>query len=614
MKKYNWLIKVGFIFILISFGSQIILATDLPTFELPPLLVTAKKALYPINRIPANVTVLTSKQLAASSAQDIAEALEKTTGIAIDKSGGTGRAVSVSIQGSQARHVRVMVDGIIYNNQASGESNLSQIPLEIIDRIEIIKGPSSSVWGSGLGGVINIITKAASNKLEGFIQGLYGQYNTKGASFNLSGQTDPVNYFFGGDLNESDGFRTKGEIDSKKIFAKFSVNNPAPTKVSTSIGYNQGHTNDFENTDWGIWQAQDYKVTYSSFNLKNSELKNIDLSANIKYSDLDVISYVYLLADDSEANKVTTNDKFYGLELLADLKLAADTNIIIGSDILSSRLDSSYLSEIRGGNNIALFTNINKAFLDGEVSVGARYDYSSEFGYQLSPSLGSVLPIPYLADTIFRVNVEQSFNTPPLLWKYLEGAYQTGNPDLKPERAWVIETGVETELVSNTWGKINLYHAKITDAIARATNDEGKQYQKNFKSFVRQGIEAEVKYLVFKATTLFVGANFNDVRNSETSEIVEDRPRFTSDFGVSFQPKDLGFALDLTGHSIWWKAPLSYGANDNKVIWDVKLTKNIDQNLGAFLYVYNIFNTANWHYETNPLPLRHFEGGIKWRF
>ncbi|MBA4395604.1 MAG: TonB-dependent receptor, partial [Desulfobacca sp.] len=128
------------------------------------LVVSATRHPKPISQVAENITVVTAKEIEEMNAHTVAEVLNRIPGLFVVFSQGIGSFGSTSllqIQGSEERHVLVQVDGITWNFLNSGAAETNSIPVGIIERIEVIKGPASSAWGSALGGVVNIITKPA---------------------------------------------------------------------------------------------------------------------------------------------------------------------------------------------------------------------------------------------------------------------------------------------------------------------------------------------------------------------------------------------------------------------------------------------------------------------
>ena len=124
--------------------------------------VSTTRSLKSITRIAENVEVVTTEDIELMNAHTVADVLNTVTGVQVQTNGGTGAFSFVNIQGSDQRHVAVFMDGVLLNVFTDNIADIAMIPVQIVEKIEIIKGPASSAWGSSLGGVVNIITKAGS--------------------------------------------------------------------------------------------------------------------------------------------------------------------------------------------------------------------------------------------------------------------------------------------------------------------------------------------------------------------------------------------------------------------------------------------------------------------
>lgn len=152
---------------------------------LDPVVVTATRTPTPASAVNAAVTVISREQLTLLQGSDVGEALSQVAGIDVIRSGGPGQSpLSVFIRGSESNHTLVLVDGVRVNDGINGVASLEDIPLESIERIEIVKGPRSSQWGSdAIGGVIHLITKqAAETGFSGDVAARYGRYNSSDVS------------------------------------------------------------------------------------------------------------------------------------------------------------------------------------------------------------------------------------------------------------------------------------------------------------------------------------------------------------------------------------------------------------------------------------------------
>ena len=183
-----------------------------------------------------NVKLYTSDDINKNNYQSVAEVLEQTSGVEIQSTGGVGAAKKASIRGSETNQVLVLLDGIPLNNQLGGSADLSKIPTNIIERIEVYEGGSSSKFGSGaIGGVIKITTKKNfDNKYKvNMVGGSFGFLNVEPS---ISGNLNNLSYFFSYNLIKSNGqydynylntmgnsittSRINADINSQNIFTR----------------------------------------------------------------------------------------------------------------------------------------------------------------------------------------------------------------------------------------------------------------------------------------------------------------------------------------------------------------------------------------------------------
>ncbi|MES2489647.1 MAG: TonB-dependent receptor [Pseudomonadota bacterium] len=158
--------------------------TTEPT-SLDPVIVTATRTPTPAAETLAAVTVIDREEIERAQATDVAELLRYTAGIDVARSGGPGSQTSVFIRGGESDHTLVLVDGIRVNPSTAGGAAVQNIAPEMIERIEIVKGPRSTLYGSdAIGGVINIITRTGGNGADISVRG--GSENTREITGNVS--------------------------------------------------------------------------------------------------------------------------------------------------------------------------------------------------------------------------------------------------------------------------------------------------------------------------------------------------------------------------------------------------------------------------------------------
>ena len=181
--------------------------------RLPDIVVTADRMPESIDRTGSAISVVGSETIATSNAGSLVDALRSVPGLDITESGGPGATTNVRLRGGNTGQTLVMIDGIRVNDpaNASGDFDFALIAPSAIDRVEVLKGPQSALYGSdAIGGVINIITKKGSGPAQFNVRTEAGSYGTVSTAGSLIGSTGPWSYAFTGSGTHSNGFSRYG--------------------------------------------------------------------------------------------------------------------------------------------------------------------------------------------------------------------------------------------------------------------------------------------------------------------------------------------------------------------------------------------------------------------
>ncbi|HEX2554576.1 MAG TPA: TonB-dependent receptor [Microvirga sp.] len=179
----------------------------------PDIVVTPNRTEQPIQRAGSAISVITAEDIQKSSARSVGDLLQQVPGVSVTQSGGAGRVETARIRGGDVRHTLVLVDGIRVNDPSTTgrEFDFSAIVLADIERIEILRGPQSALYGSdAMGGVINIITRRGRTGHRATLEASYGSYNTKETRGGVSGGNGRAYYSLGFAGVETDGFSAYG--------------------------------------------------------------------------------------------------------------------------------------------------------------------------------------------------------------------------------------------------------------------------------------------------------------------------------------------------------------------------------------------------------------------
>jgi vitamin B12 transporter len=189
-------------------NALILLAAAAGSPALDPVVVTATRTESPAGEVLASVALIPGDQLAMRPAADLGDALRFVPGVEVARLGGPGQQTSVFVRGTESNHVLVLMDGLRINPGTIGTAALQNVAPEFVERVEVVKGPRSTLYGSdAIGGVINIITRQPDDGAS--VQAGYGSYGTRSANFAAGFGGEQAGATLAGSWLDSDGFATR---------------------------------------------------------------------------------------------------------------------------------------------------------------------------------------------------------------------------------------------------------------------------------------------------------------------------------------------------------------------------------------------------------------------
>jgi len=604
------------------------------------LVVSPTRHPKPISQVAENITVVTAQQIEEMNAHTVAEVLNRVPGLFVNFNQGVesfGSASLIYIQGSEQRHVLVLVDGITWNFLNSGAAETNSIPVGIIERIEVIKGPASSTWGSSLGGVINIITKEAGNtrRPTGSLRASYGKSNSQDYRAEASGNAGPVGYYLFAGKQKSDGLMPSRGFDNHSLYSKFHIPLSKDVGVEVSLGYSEPHTGlgDFPSGD--ITQKGVSRNFFTTASLDASLTRKLGL--NVSFHRFE--------------QKFDLNNNALGLglsgppgELYLDTIYHEETTggsgrlvwthgvhtAVFGVDVDRGKLDQT----INAGSVLqsmgvpatsathpdidrwAVYFNDTIVIDRWSITPGIRYDYNSITGSFISPSLGVTYRLG--EDSILRASVAKGFPIPPLSWTSGGGLFLEPNPSLDPEEVWSYQAGFESSAAPYLWIKGTVFRHELENALIVDWFGAGPP---TFNDLVinkgeirRQGFELEAEARPLHNLSLVAGFAYVDLKPS--NEAGSDHI-YTYNIGVRYDDKK-SFRAQLFGHYIWWDLDPFWEASYNDFIWDLNLNKGIyakgKTSTELFLTAHNLLNGSQYTFGDSKNPGRWIEAGMRVKF
>ena len=210
------------------------------TKKVDPVVVTATRVATPAEQLGVSLNVVTEDDFKTYHYTTVDEALRNVPGVEIRRSGSYGKASSISIRGANSNQVQVLVDGVRVKSPTLGQVDLPDLSPDLIDRIEIIRGPQSTLYGAdAIGGVINIITKKGKGPFQASVQQEAGNYDTLRSRIQASGAWKIFDYSLSASHFESNGQFQNDGSNVNALNGRLGVSLPLDSSLSFIIRYNK---------------------------------------------------------------------------------------------------------------------------------------------------------------------------------------------------------------------------------------------------------------------------------------------------------------------------------------------------------------------------------------
>ena len=425
---------------------------------LPDIVVTATRTAQSADATLASVSIITRQDIERLQAQSLPDVLRGVAGLTLSNNGGAGKATSVFLRGTNADHVLVLVDGIRVGSATLGTASFQDIPVQQIERIEIVRGPRASLYGSeAIGGVIQIFTRKGGGALTPSFSATAGSYGTFNSTLGLSGGEQG---WFNFKLNQQNikGFNAKRNATGADL-DKDGYHN-------SSIGLNGGYR--FDNgvvADAQVLRANNKNMFDGNPN--QSEGVQQVLGGSLKFAPLQAWNMV-LRAGSGQDNsdnflngvfKSRFNTQRDSLSWQNDFALNAEQLFTAGLDYQNDRVDSTTAYTRPTRDNRALFGQYQGNFGAHSLQASLRRDDNQQFGGHTTTGLS----YGYALSDMMRLTASYgtAFKAPTFNSLYYPGF---GNPALRPELSRSIEAGVAGQGAFGKWS-VNAYQTKVENFV-----------------------------------------------------------------------------------------------------------------------------------------------------
>lgn len=474
---------------------------------LPDIVVTPNRTEQSIQRSGSAVTVISGEEIAKANPGSVLDALRGQPGVFVVENGGPGKLSTISLRGAEVRHTLVLIDGIRVGDPTStgGEFDFSTLIATDIERIEILRGPQSALYGSdAIGGVVNIITRKGRGDPRASITMEGGSYGTAAARASISGGTRDVSYALSAALARSDAFSSYGyriaplearygplDDDGYRRVAGSGRLAWRPVEgVEVETGFFSGRNRtkyDAAFAGFGFlpdtpsdqtnWLTTVFgRVTADAF---GGMLRNrVTLSGNVTERELrDVQRYDFGFGLTEERNAFAFRGERAGLEYQGDLKLGSYGLLTFGASVERE----NFLSKIRPGvNSFNLPERLSEtrltqsAFALHQITLFERLDLS--FGARVDDVEGVKPFYTQRATAAYRIeetgtklraSIGTGAKAPSLYQQFsIYAPTRNNDPALQPERSVGFDIGVDQSLLE---GRVklsaSLFQNRIKDLI-----------------------------------------------------------------------------------------------------------------------------------------------------
>ncbi|OGV68600.1 MAG: hypothetical protein A2283_12585 [Lentisphaerae bacterium RIFOXYA12_FULL_48_11] len=591
----------------------------LATNELGTIVVTGTRIPHALNDVGVSASVISKERIEEMKAQNVGEALRESAGARVNSYGAMGAGSSISLRGSTANQVLVMVDGRPVNLPSVGSADLSMYPVDQIERIEVIRGPASVLYGANaLAGVVNIVTKDVPDKLLTEASASYGTFDTRIFRLSNGAKIGDLGYLITASQNSSDGYRTNSACDGYHVSGKVNYDLSQDSRLIFSTGYSRQDKGipgaiiwpspNCTQDDERYWFDATHKVEFG----KNSCLTSkVFLNQHWQeYKDTD------LFTDDISRNQQL------GLDVQQTLPLG-DRHLLLGG-IFFERDNVNIINDITGGSRIGGKQNLTTTaiYLQDEISLseslivtpGLRCDVQSEYGTEVSPKVSGLYR--FTDKTSLRASVGRGFRAPTIDDLYWRDDYSAGNPDLKPEKSIGYDVGIQHEFGSKNLFQVTLFRSEVENLITWAdTQGNGIWEACNIDKACLQGVETEVNLQCTKQVSIKLSYTFLDARDTGEeyhNQYLRYKPKHKGGCRLQYQG-ERGLKVNLGAE--YTDSAYSDRANTSEVDGFVLVDTSVSQTVGKGTEIFvSGKNLLDQEYEVikgYPMPGTIVMSGVK---
>ena len=577
---------------------------------LDSIMITSARIELPFKENSRTITVISSKDIQESPATNLAELLQQEAGIDVRRQGVNGMQSDLYIRGGSFDQTLLLVDGIKVEDPQTGHHTLNMaLPLEVIERIEIIKGPAARVFGqNAFTGAINIVTKSSTDRINsvGYKLGSYDQQQVSGTLGTQLGSATVIGH---ASVNTSEGYRYNTDFENQNYFVKGRFNtNANPIEM---IGY-------FSERKFGANQF--YAVGSANDQYEETQSSLVGVSTKFQTEKLKITPRVYWKRNQDMYLYIRERPEVYRnmhISNKAGVQVNASytSNVGVtgfGVDVAKVFMTSTNLGERdRLMANLFLEHRFSLANNSLDITPGLSVNYFSDFKFHAFPGVD----IGYTINERFKAyaNIGYTYRVPTYTDLYYVGRTDLGNENLVPEEALSEEVGLKYFGASfNAY--VAVFNRSSNNLIDYTKENEADKWEAtNLKSLNSTGAELNISSR-FKSGLYtqninlgytYLDENLSDVKTAYSKYVINSlKHHFTATFRSQF-------IKNLSQSIVYKFAERSSGTSYSVV--DVQATLNISD-LELSIIGNNIFNAEYVETGFVPMPKGNVLVGVTYSF
>ncbi|MGA7105545.1 MAG: TonB-dependent receptor [Candidatus Deferrimicrobiaceae bacterium] len=490
--------------------------------RLSPIVVTATRVERKVSEQASAVSVVTREEIEEKSPLVAGDVLQGIPGVDVQRTGSAGNRENIKIRGSLGTHTLVLIDGFAVNSPTLGEFDISSLPVDGFERIEVVRGTQSALYGSNaMGGVVNFLPRKGEMGRQYGVGASGGSYNTLTWNGFAQGAGEGGNLYLGANGFESDGivenddtslvsFLGSGEVETGGWGRLHALLLSTDQRKEVPVDFGTPRDQNHELTRRGLLAGARWEI-FASETIAVTAYGSVFHESFHEKDPADPVEVSPFEFDDTTKTRKTTfglqgryvaghrSTTFLGLEYQKDR----------GSDTLLSNFGDTSLASSTINRSVYLQEELRVRDGTG-VSLGLRLDKNSEAGTEVNPKIGFYQEIPGTGARI-RAAAGRGFRVPTLSEK---SDPFIGNPGLSPEVAVSWEAGADVALfdgkgkISGTWFYQDFKNLiQFDDSVA---GPAGFGQLRNVGSAFSRGVEAEVEAEVTQAVSAVLVYTYTD--------------------------------------------------------------------------------------------------------